>query len=123
MLKCVGPGFDRAKGISASIDDFGMGYSSLNLLKDIPWKTVKIDKSFIPDEEDGGDSVKHKMFCGVLAMSKTLGFDCVAEGVETESQIKMVREAGCDIIQGFYFDKPLPMEEFEARLVTKKYEI
>ncbi len=112
-----------AKGISASIDDFGMGYSSLNLLKDIPWKTVKIDKSFIPDEEDGGDSVKHKMFCGVLAMAKTLGFDCVAEGVETESQKKMVHEAGCDIIQGFYFDKPLPREEFEARLLMKKYDI
>ena len=111
-----------AKGIAASIDDFGMGYSSLNLLKDIPWKTVKIDKNFVPDEDDGEDSVKYKMFQGVLSMSKDLGFDCVAEGVETESQVKLVREAGCEIIQGFYYDPPLPKEEFEARLVTKKYE-
>ena len=112
----------HAKGIAASIDDFGMGYSSLNLLRDIPWKTIKIDKSFIPGEEDGIGSVKYKMFSSVLAISNNLGFDCVAEGVETEEQLSNMRELGCEIIQGYYYDPPLPKEEFEARLVTKKYE-
>ena len=112
----------RDKGIRTSIDDFGIGYSSLNLLRDIPWHTLKIDRSFIPEESDGTDSVKYKMFCGVLGMAKTLGITCVAEGVETASQLKIMRDTGCDIIQGYYFDKPLPREDFESRLVTKKYD-
>lgn len=112
----------RDKGICASIDDFGIGYSSLNLLRDIPWRTIKIDKSFIPEEGDSKDSTKFKMFCSVLALSKNLGFKCVAEGVETDYQIKQMRELGCDIIQGFYYDPPLPKEEFEAKLASKKYE-
>jgi EAL domain-containing protein (putative c-di-GMP-specific phosphodiesterase class I) len=110
-----------AKGISASVDDFGVGYSSLNLLKDIPWTTIKIDKTFVPDEEDGENSVKHKMFCGVLAMARNLGFDCVVEGVETREQLSKMKELGCEIVQGFYYDKPLPFEEFEASLAMKKY--
>ncbi len=112
----------RDKGIRSSIDDFGIGYSSLNLLRDIPWHTLKIDKSFVPEESDGTDSIKYKMFCGVLGMAKTLGITCVAEGVETASQLKIMRDTGCDIIQGYYFDKPLPREDFESRLVTKKYD-
>ena len=112
----------RDKGIMASIDDFGIGYSSLNLLRDIPWHTLKIDRSFIPDESDGTGSVRYKMFSGVLNMAKSLGLKCIAEGVETDSQLKVVRETGCDIIQGYYYDKPLPKEEFEARLETKRYD-
>ena len=112
----------RNKGICASIDDFGIGYSSLNLLRDIPWRTIKIDRSFIPEEGDSKDRTKFKMFCGVLAMSKNLGFHCVAEGVETDYQINLMRELGCDIIQGFYYDPPLPKEEFEAKLAVKKYD-
>ena len=72
--------------------------------------------------EDGDDSVKYKMFCSVLAIAKNLGFECVAEGVETKEQLNKMRALGCEIIQGFYFDPPLPKEEFEARLVTKRYE-
>ena len=112
----------RDKGIMASIDDFGIGYSSLNLLRDIPWHTLKIDRSFIPDESDGNESVRYKMFSGVLSMARSIGLKCIAEGVETESQLKVVRETGCDIIQGYYYDKPLPKEEFEARLETKRYD-
>ena len=55
-------------------------------------------------------------------MSKSLGINCVAEGVETEYQVEIMRKTGCDIAQGYYYDKPLPKEEFEARLVTKQYE-
>ena len=110
------------KGIYASVDDFGIGFSSLNLLRDIPWKTIKIDKSFIPDEGDAPDSEKCIMFKIVVLMAKSLGFDCIAEGVETEYQIKLMKKYGCDIAQGYYYDKPLPQEEFEARLVTKQYD-
>ena len=112
----------RDKGIMASIDDFGIGYSSLNLLRDIPWHTLKIDRSFIPDESDGNESVRYKMFSGVLSMARSIGLKCIAEGVETESQLKVVRATGCDIIQGYYYDKPLPKDEFEARLAKKVYE-
>lgn len=110
------------KGIAAAIDDFGIGYSSLNLLRDIPWTAIKIDRSFVPGEDDSKDSTKHKMFCSVLALAKNLGFKCVAEGVETEAQLKKVSNVGCEIIQGYYYDQPLPKEEFEARLASKKYE-
>ena len=110
------------KGIAASIDDFGMGSSSMNLLREIPWKTIKIDKNFVPEESDDPNGKKYIMFNAVVSMAKSLGFDCLAEGVETKFQIGVMREAGCDIAQGFYYDKPLPKEEFEARLVTKKYE-
>ena len=111
----------RQKGINVSIDDFGMGFSSLNILKDIPWTTVKIDKSFLPDEDDPEDSEKRIMFRNVVAMTTALGYRCIAEGVETEYHVKMMRENGCSIAQGYYYDKPLPKEEFESRLVTKQY--
>ena len=109
------------KGICVSIDDFGMGFSSLNILKGIPWTTVKIDKSFLPEEGEAEDSEKSIMFKGVIAMSKALGFNCVAEGVETEYQVELMRRNGCDIAQGYYYDKPLPKLEFESRLITKQY--
>lgn len=110
------------KGIMSSVDDFGIGFSSLNLLREIPWKTIKIDKSFVPEESDPIDGDKCKMFRSVVAMSKSLGFDCLAEGVETGYQIQFLRDSGCNYVQGYYYDKPLPKEEFEARLVTKKYD-
>ena len=112
----------RDKGIYASVDDFGIGLSSLSLLKDIPWKTIKIDKSFVPEEKDENDTAKTIMFRSVISMVRELGFNCIAEGVENDYQINALREAGCDYVQGFYYDKPLPKEEFEARLVTKQYD-
>ena len=111
----------RDKGIPSSIDDFGIGFSSLNILRGIPWKTIKIDKSFVPEADDAMDSEKCIMFRSVVSMAKNLGIRCIAEGVETEYQIQIMRENGCDIAQGYYYDKPLPKEEFESRLVTKKY--
>ena len=110
------------KGIYASVDDFGMGFTSLNLLRDIPWKTIKIDKSFVPEEGDAFDSEKCIMFKNVVLLAKSLGFECLAEGVETEYQISVLRKYGCDYVQGFYYDQPLPKEEFESRLVTKQYD-
>ena len=109
------------KGIKTSVDDFGMGFSSLNLLKGIPWSTIKIDKAFLPQEDAPDNDERFIMFKGVVTMAKSLGFNCIAEGVETEFQLQVMRDAGCDIAQGFYYDKPLPKLEFEERLVTKSY--
>ncbi|MBR3143126.1 MAG: EAL domain-containing protein, partial [Clostridiales bacterium] len=72
--------------------------------------------------EDDADSEKYIMFKGVVSLAKSLGIRCIAEGIETEFQVNIMRENGCDIAQGFYYDKPLPKEEFEARLETKKYD-
>ena len=112
---------DNAK-LPELLDDFGIGLSSLSLLKDIPWKTIKIDKSFVPEDKDENDTAKTTMFRAVISMVRKLGFNCIAEGVENDYQINALREAGCDYVQGFYYDKPLPKEEFEARLVTKQYD-
>ena len=99
-----------------------MGYSSLNLIREIPWDVLKVDRSFLPVDEEESGSIRNIMFKYVVAMANELGLECIAEGVETDSQLKVVREAGCDIIQGYYYDKPLPKEEFEARLETKRYD-
>ncbi|MBO6193780.1 MAG: GGDEF domain-containing protein [Clostridiales bacterium] len=120
-LKRVAAGL-RDRGIPTSIDDFGMGFSSLNLLKGIPWTTLKIDKNFLPEEDDAENSEKRIMFKSVVSLAKSLGLNCIAEGVETAYQVNVLKECGCDIAQGYYYDKPLPKEEFEARLSTKKYE-
>lgn len=102
-------------GFKISMDDFGTGYSSLSLLTRMPMDTIKIDKSFV----DRIDSQKeHANECVVLrymiGMLKELGFTCLAEGAEDKAQIEKLREYGCEIVQGFYYSKPLPVEEYEA---------
>ena len=105
----------QQEGFCTAVDDYGMGYSSLNLIKTIPWDVVKIDRSVLP--EGKGDYSKHgSLFKHVVAMGKELGLECLAEGVETESQLQLLKEAGCDIVQGFLFFRPLPVEEFEKKL-------
>ena len=109
--------------IYTSVDDFGMGYSSLNLIRVIPWDVLKIDKNFLPLDEEAEDSVRSIMCKYVIAMAKDMGLNCIVEGVETPVQLKRLRENGCDEVQGFLFDKPLPLPEFEKRLDMVKYEI
>jgi len=105
----------QASGISASVDDFGVGYSSLNLIKQIPWDVLKLDKSILPQE---GDDEMHgnRMFAHIVSMAHDMGLTCVAEGVETERQLEVMRQYGCRIAQGFLFDRPMPVEDFEERL-------
>ena len=104
------------QGIHTSIDDFGMGYSSLNLLRELPWNTLKIDKSLLPvnGERDSNLAVIMQY---VIAMAQTLGIECIAEGVETIEQINILKNKNCFLAQGFYFDKPLEKQEFEERLI------
>ncbi|MDA3908517.1 MAG: EAL domain-containing protein [Sulfurimonas sp.] len=98
-------------GVSIYIDDFGTGYSSLSYLKKFPIDTLKIDKSFVDDinEDANNDEL---LLNTILAMGKSLGLDIIAEGVESEFQYNYLREQGCDIIQGYYFAKPMPEEDF-----------
>lgn len=106
----------REQGISTSVDDFGIGYSSLNLIREMPWNVLKIDKSFLPDMEEKQDPTKVKMLRHIITMSQDLGLECLVEGVETKAQVKLLLECKCYLAQGFYFDKPLPVNEFEKRL-------
>ncbi len=119
-LKRVVYGLQKT-GISTSVDDFGIGYSSLNLIKEIPWNVLKVDKSFLPTEQDDDKSLKAIMFRHVIAMAQELGLECIAEGVETKEQVELLRENCCNLAQGFFFDKPLPVTEFESRLDTYIY--
>ena len=96
-------------GISISLDDFGTGYSSLNLLTKLPIDELKIDKSFVDDIQLDGNA--RSMAEGIIAIGKKLGLSVVAEGVETVGQLDQLNEMGCDIYQGYYFAKPLSIDE------------
>lgn len=104
------------QGISTSVDDFGMGYSSLNLIRELPWSVLKIDKSFLPEEKDDSPQ-KYVMLKHLIALSQDMGLECIVEGVETVEHVKLLKENNCYLAQGFYFDKPLPVCEFEKRLL------
>ncbi len=107
----------KERGISTSIDDFGTGFSSLNMIKEVDLDTIKIDKSLIP-LDNGNDSKEQDivMFSSIVSLINKLGKKSVAEGVETEEQLDYLRKLGCDIVQGYVFDKPLTSEDFEKRL-------
>jgi diguanylate cyclase (GGDEF)-like protein len=105
----------KEAGISLSIDDFGTGYSSLNYLKRFPIDTIKIDRSFVKDLHDDADDAA--ICAAIIAMSRQLGLNVVAEGVETRDQLKFLRRHKCDHIQGFIFSRPLSADDFFAFLV------
>lgn len=105
----------QEQGISTSVDDFGIGYSSLNLIREIPWNVLKIDKSFLPVDVNE-ENQTNVMLKYVIAMAQSMGLECIVEGVETIEQVELLKNNNCYLAQGFYFDKPLPVEEFEERL-------
>ena len=121
-LKRVVSGLQQ-QGIYTSVDDFGMGYSSLNLLREIPWNVLKVDRCFLPVDSDDSTSSRTVMFKYVVAMAKELGLECIAEGVETQNQVKILRDNNCLYAQGFLFDKPLPLTDFEERLKSGNYDV
>ena len=107
------------EGIHTSIDDFGVGYSSMNLLLELPWDMVKIDRSFVPiGTDDDEDKKRLIMMRSIVSMAVALDIECIAEGVETVQQMLLLKENGCFFIQGYFFDRPLPLQEFEERLDT-----
>ena len=101
----------RTLGHKIEMDDFGSGYSSLNMLTSMPIDALKMDKAFIRNIQPGNKEME--LVTLVLKIAQTLGVPVIAEGVETEDECKLLKDAGCDIIQGYYFSKPLPPEEFE----------
>lgn len=106
----------RNIGFNVLIDDFGMGYSSISMVKDINASELKIDKSFIDDmSEKGREMTKY-----VIKIAKIMNMKTVAEGVETKEQYEFLRNNDCDVIQGYYFAKPMSSEEFEALLLDMK---
>lgn len=121
LQRIVG-GLQKEK-IYTSVDDFGIGYSSLNLIRVIPWNVIKVDRSFLPCDEENEDSVCNIMFKHVVSMAKEMGLECIVEGVETPAQLEVLRDNNCDLAQGYLFGKPMPVEEFEKRLDMKKYAI
>jgi EAL domain-containing protein (putative c-di-GMP-specific phosphodiesterase class I) len=96
----------RIKGIGLAIDDFGTGYSSLMLLRQLPFTEVKIDRMFVSDIDRSRDS---RLIVGAIAdIAHGLGLTATAEGVETAEQLRLVRELGCDLVQGYFISPPLP---------------
>jgi len=102
-------------GIKLSIDDFGTGYSSLSYLKKLRAHKIKIDQSFVRDLDH--DSYDEAIVNAIIGMARNFKFTVIAEGVETVEQLSKLREQGCDQIQGFYFSRPLSIEQFAQRLV------
>lgn len=105
-------------GIKTAMDDFGSGYSVLNTIVDIPVDVIKIDRGFITSclETDRGIYfLKH-----LIDMIRNLGYQIICEGVETDEQIEILRQIGCDEIQGYWYSKPLKMEDYKELLQTEK---
>lgn len=112
----------RALGIRVALDDFGTGYSSLNHLRALPIDVVKIDRSFVadlvpPDGSRSGAGANEALVEAIFGLTESLGIATVAEGVETEEQLRVLEELGCHIAQGYLFSKPVPAPEADALLV------
>jgi len=99
----------RELGCKIALDDFGTGYSSLSYLRHYVFDVLKIDKSFIDEMENTRD---YGLVASIVSMGRILGMRIVAEGVETDEQLRQLRQIGCDFVQGYYFSRPLPAAEF-----------
>lgn len=110
----------KNKGFRISMDDFGTGYSSFALLKEMPLDTLKIDKSFVDlivaDEDN--DKIT-TILRHIISMAKELGIDSIAEGVEEYTQVQALLEWGCEMVQGYYYSKPVPIGDFEEKYLKQ----
>lgn len=105
-------------GFLVEMDDFGSGYSSLNMLKDMSVDTLKVDMGFLRETEHQERS--RTILKMVISLSKQLGMEVITEGVETREQVDFLTEIGCDIFQGYYFAKPMPVPEFEKKYFMRQ---
>lgn len=108
----------KQAGFTILMDDFGSGYSSLNMLKTTQFDVLKIDRSFLSEfmESDRGRKIIHH----TISMSHDIGLDIIAEGVETLDQAKFLNSCGCDAAQGFYYSRPIPVEDFDEKFKADK---
>ena len=106
----------RSRGFKISMDDFGTGYSSLSLLTRMPIDTLKIDKSFVDNVATENERKEDIIVLRhIITLAKELGFVCLAEGAESKNQVDRLRELGCEIIQGYYYSKPIPIPEYDEK--------
>ena len=105
-------------GVALSVDDFGTGYSSLSYLKDLPIDTLKIDRSFVRDIGSGDQADDGVLAQAIISLGHALHLKVIAEGVETDAQLRFLRRHGCDEVQGFFYGEPVPPEQ-HARLLEK----
>ena len=101
----------RDAGYEIEMDDFGTCYSSLAMLSSMPLNALKLDRAFV--KNIGRDTKDDRMVAVILDIAKTLNIPVIAEGVETTQQLKLLKDLGCEYVQGFYFSRPLPASEFE----------
>ena len=107
----------KDRGFKLEVDDFGSGFSSLSMIRHIAVDTIKMDKDFLDQEissEKGKIVVSH-----TISMAKDLQLQVVAEGVETGEHVEFLKQSHCDIAQGYYFAKPMALDEFEKYLQKK----
>ena len=107
----------RALGVRIAIDDFGTGHSSLAYLRRLPADQLKIDRSFVAEVDN--DATIRSIIGTIISLSRTLGLSVVAEGIETETQARLLTEAGCDVLQGHLFAMPLPAEQIEPQAIVE----
>ena len=108
----------RSKGYEIEMDDFGTGYSSLNMLSSMPVDILKMDIAFIRNIEINEKDLR--LVEVIVDIARYLKVPVVAEGVESEGQLNLLRKAGCDLVQGYYFSHPLPADEFEKKILSKQ---
>lgn len=106
----------KRAGFGLSMDDFGSGYSSLNLLREMPVDVLKLDKCFLDDCAGDNSTREKRIIAHVISMAKDLEITVLAEGVETKQQKEFLKESRCDMIQGYYYAKPMPTEQFSTYL-------
>ena len=106
----------REYGFQVEIDDFGSGYSSLNMLKDIKMDTIKLDMGFLRKTRNNERSMS--IVSNVIHLSKRLGMEVVTEGVETREQVDALTMMGCDVFQGYYFAKPMSVWDYEDKYIS-----
>jgi EAL domain-containing protein (putative c-di-GMP-specific phosphodiesterase class I) len=106
----------RRKGYEVEMDDFGTGYSSLNMLSSMPIDVLKMDREFIRNIEHNEKDIQ--LVALILDIAKNLKIPVIAEGVETENQLRLLKDLGCELVQGYYFSRPLPANEFEQKMIN-----
>ena len=110
----------RQGGYTVEMDDFGSGYSSLNVLATMPIDVLKMDRAFVRDIEHSEKNLQ--LVALILGIAKKLNILVVAEGVETDSQLRMLRDLGCPVVQGYYFSRPLHLSDFESKYLQSSKE-